>query len=159
MTAAIITVVILVLVVWFSCSSKESPEMVKKKAMEYIKESEELELRNHYIIVKGIEYRKEQARTALEAANVGDPVELVKEPDNEFDKYAVKVCYNGVHVGYIPRDLSREVSNNFERIQKAVIRSAISFTRIPCLNIEIEYYRQKGLSEEAVEYLLHHNIK
>lgn len=133
--------------------------MIKKKGIEYLKEAEELELRHHHIIVRGLEYRKEQARTALQNANTGDAVQLVKEPDNEHDRFAVKVCYNDIHVGYIPRELSREVSENFNRIQKAVILSAIAFTRIPSLNIELEYYREKGLSEEAIDFILTHKIK
>lgn len=159
MTATLIIVVVLILIGYLVFSSRETPEKIKEKGIEYLKEAEELELRHHYIIVKGLEYRKEQARAALQNANTGDAVQLVKEPDNEHDRFAVKVYYNDIHVGYIPRDLSREVTENFNRIQKAVISSAIAFTRIPSLNIELEYYREKGLSEEAIDFILNHKIK
>lgn len=35
-------------------------------------------------------------------------VQLVPEPTNEHDKNAIKVLFDGLHVGYIPRDLTNQ---------------------------------------------------
>jgi hypothetical protein len=48
--------------------------------------------------IAGIPHRKPEKLPA-----VGDLVTLVPEPDNAFDANAVKVIWNGVHLGYIPK--------------------------------------------------------
>jgi hypothetical protein len=46
----------------------------------------------------------------LDHLTVGTPLALVPEPENIYDKYAVRLEYNGHHVGYIPREQNRTVS-------------------------------------------------
>jgi hypothetical protein len=47
---------------------------------------------------------------------VGDPVQLVPDPRNEFDRFAVKVCLTtGEQIGYLPRDVAREVFRGLRR--------------------------------------------
>ena len=57
-------------------------------------------------------------------AGLGENAEydLVPEPDNQYDPHAVRVMHNGTHVGYVPRDLSEEVTALIreDRIVKAV---------------------------------------
>ena len=43
-------------------------------------------------------------------------VELVPEPDNKYDSNAIMVVVDGVHVGYVPSDLTSKVSALMDRI-------------------------------------------
>jgi hypothetical protein len=38
-----------------------------------------------------------------------DKVRLIGEPGNPFDKYAVKVLINGVHIGYVPKPVNIDI--------------------------------------------------
>ena len=55
----------------------------------------------NYSIV-GMNHRKAEAFVA--ALKPGAEVTLAREPDNKFDKNAVMVWIDGVHVGYIPKN-------------------------------------------------------
>lgn len=47
---------------------------------------------------------------------IGDPVQLVPDPGNEFDRFAIKVCLaTGEQIGYLPREVAREVSGGLRR--------------------------------------------
>jgi hypothetical protein len=46
-------------------------------------------------------FRYQQASAAN--LTLGEPVEFVPEPDNEFDQYAVAIHYNGQRIGYVGR--------------------------------------------------------
>lgn len=37
------------------------------------------------------------------------PVVLLPEPTNKYDKNAIKVIQSGIHIGYVPRDITRFV--------------------------------------------------
>lgn len=50
--------------------------------------------------------------------NVGDYVEFVSEPDNEYDKNAVKLMINDVFFGYMPAELTEEYANSVARGEK-----------------------------------------
>lgn len=41
-------------------------------------------------------------------------VRLEREPANPHDPYAIKVMADGMHIGYIPKDLARVVSENWD---------------------------------------------
>ena len=62
--------------------------------------------------VKGTIYRSKKDISRAEKLKVGESVLLIKEPDNEHDHTAVKVCtLDGHHIGYVPAYLSSEVTN------------------------------------------------
>lgn len=42
--------------------------------------------------------------------NPGDALTLVREPANEYDRYAVRVDWRGRKLGYIPRDRNRSIA-------------------------------------------------
>lgn len=132
---------------------KKGPEIIREKARNYLIEADELVREKRFIVVVGIKYRAENARTALKEAKDGDSVDLIPEPDNNVDSNAVKVCFRGVHIGYIPRYLSKEIAESINNINSAVITSVVAFIDIPQLNIEVDYYKRKGLSDEAVQFL------
>lgn len=41
--------------------------------------------------------------------------QLVREPDNEYDEFAIKVVVGGSHVGYIPSYLSGKLAYEIDR--------------------------------------------
>lgn len=41
-------------------------------------------------------------------------VRLEREPTNPHDPYAVKIMADGMHIGYIPKDLARKTSENWD---------------------------------------------
>lgn len=44
----------------------------------------------------------------------GDDLDLVPEPTNKFDSNAVRIEYEGIMLGYVPRKLSAEISAALE---------------------------------------------
>jgi hypothetical protein len=46
----------------------------------------------------------------LHELEVGTPLTLVREPENIYDKYAVRIEFRGRHIGFIPREQNRTVS-------------------------------------------------
>ncbi|WP_123053191.1 HIRAN domain-containing protein [Clostridium sp. JN-1] len=60
----------------------------------------------HYIGCEGIDCAK------AENLEVGDVLQLVLEPENKFDRNAIKVLNeNSIHIGYIPRFYSESIIN------------------------------------------------
>jgi uncharacterized protein YfaP (DUF2135 family) len=49
------------------------------------------------------------------AMKVGDPLTLVREPDNQHDPYAVRVEWRGRMLGYLPRAENRSVAAEMDR--------------------------------------------
>lgn len=41
-------------------------------------------------------------------------VKLKREPDNKFDKYAIKVLFNKKHVGYVPKKISKYITESIK---------------------------------------------
>lgn len=39
-----------------------------------------------------------------------DEYELLREPQNSHDPFAVKVCFGGISLGYLPKNLARTVA-------------------------------------------------
>lgn len=37
-------------------------------------------------------------------------VKLVREPENEFDKNAIKVLVNNIHIGYVPKNIAKKMA-------------------------------------------------
>lgn len=44
----------------------------------------------------------------------GERVRLVQEPDNPYDPYAIKVVISNMHVGYIPKERARKISETWD---------------------------------------------
>lgn len=161
MIQTLVVLIVCLLIVLVVISARKSPKDIENdfriKAKEYLREADETEtVTRERIIVAGIEYRKEQARPMLRELNEGDTVELVPEPENLYDSHAVKVCVKGVHVGYIPRYLSKEIFDNFDGINSVIVDGVLDFTKTPSLYLNITLTKKKGLSDEAVNFFLEH---
>lgn len=47
---------------------------------------------------------------AFEMLKIGTKLDLVREPDNQFDPYAVAIYYGEYQLGYIPRGSNHDIS-------------------------------------------------
>lgn len=56
--------------------------------------------------VVGSQFRDEAAKAAYASLAKGEVLTLELEPTNEHDEFAVKVLVEGLHIGYIPREMS-----------------------------------------------------
>jgi hypothetical protein len=52
--------------------------------------------------IVGTHFRGSEAKQIVNNLNEGDEVQLVREPDNQYDANAVACYVDDVHVGYIP---------------------------------------------------------
>jgi len=52
--------------------------------------------------VVGTQYLDTYANDYAKLLKPGTPVELVPEPDNAYDKYAIMVVVDDIHIGYVP---------------------------------------------------------
>ncbi len=50
-----------------------------------------------------------------DALREGDPLQLVREPDNPHDPRAVRVEWRGIMLGYLPRAENREVAREMDQ--------------------------------------------
>lgn len=79
--------------------------------------------------VAGVSHRSRAIKDEIPYLNIKDEIKLVKEPTNQYDKYAVKVVYDRKKVGYVPREHSKMVTHMIEEgmIQKIIVdRAGIS---------------------------------
>lgn len=60
--------------------------------------------------VAGVKFRSKDEAAILDEMTEGEELQLRPDPFNEHDKFAVKVMRGAAHVGFVPADLSREVS-------------------------------------------------
>lgn len=58
------------------------------------------------------------------ALKVGDTLKLAREPDNRYDRNAVRVEWQGHHLGYLPRAENRDIAAELDRGAKVEARIA-----------------------------------
>lgn len=56
----------------------------------------------------GVTFNGRQAN--IKKCSEGDQLNLVREPDNQFDKYAIKALKDDLDLGYIPANIAREMA-------------------------------------------------
>lgn len=59
--------------------------------------------------VAGVKFH--QFHTVKDILEEGDRVDLIPEPSNKYDKFAMKIKHNNVMLGYVPKKFSEEVTN------------------------------------------------
>ena len=52
--------------------------------------------------IVGIKFRPRETKALLTTFNPSTPITLEPEPDNKYDRFALKVMHNGTHCGYVP---------------------------------------------------------
>jgi len=72
---------------------------------------------------------------------VGDALELIREPDNRHDRNAVRVDWNGQQLGYVPRAENRAVARALDAGEKLEARvSKLRQDPNPWQRVEFEVY-------------------
>lgn len=56
------------------------------------------------VTLMGASFRPAAAKDVIRGLSIGDTVELVADPDNEYDSTAVAVYSGKTHIGFIPRE-------------------------------------------------------
>lgn len=85
----------------------------------------------------GFQYHAGEA--LWERLRVGDALELVREPDNPYDPWAVRVDWRGIKLGYLPRAQNRTVAAELDRGGRLIARiAALQRHRNPWQRLRIE---------------------
>lgn len=94
---------------------EESENKAKKELAEMEDEYDTIDFE-----LAGLYYRSETARYDARSIKLGEEVTLSRNPSNKYDPYAVKVkSLLGRHIGFVPQDLSKEVTKRFKDIEDA----------------------------------------
>lgn len=76
-----------------------------------------------------------------EKMNVGDVVTLIREPDNPHDPRAVRVEWQGIKLGYLPRAENEAVAAAMDRGERVAARiAALVQHRNPWRRVRIEVF-------------------
>jgi hypothetical protein len=59
--------------------------------------------------IAGVQHRPDWERFRHLVFKGLDELKLIGEPSNRYDKYAVKVCFQDLHLGYIPKPINVDV--------------------------------------------------
>jgi len=87
-------------------------------------------------------------KCALTDIKLGDQIDVVREPENKFDKNAVVLLFDNCKLGYVPAFHSKEVSQSIEKhlnincsvVQKNYRKAELQFTDCccrECLSVKI----------------------
>lgn len=56
------------------------------------------------VTMVGAAFRPAEAKEIIKSLAIGDRVQMVADPDNEYDTSAVACYYDDVHIGFVPKD-------------------------------------------------------
>ncbi len=88
-------------------------------------------------------FRYHQAPDAFPDMRIGDPLDLVRDPDNSHDASAVRVEWRGRLLGYVPRSQNDAVAWAMDRGETMSARvSRLQQHRNPRQRIEFEIFVQ-----------------
>jgi hypothetical protein len=74
---------------------------------------------------------------------VGDPLTLIREPDNRHDRHAIRVEWRGHKLGYVPRAENRAVAAALDSGDKLVARIArLTDHANPWRRVEFEVFAE-----------------
>lgn len=84
-------------------------------------------------------FRYAEANQVWSELRIGDPLELVREPDNPHDRNAVRVNWRGRKLGYVPRAENEALAWAMDRGERVTARiSRLQEHPNPRLRIEFE---------------------
>jgi len=67
------------------------------------------------VALVGTQYRPPEAAELLKGLPNGEPLHLIREPTNKFDRNAVQVWARGVHIGFIKGSENREIASRMDK--------------------------------------------
>lgn len=98
-------------------------DLVEREKLKYVPAKKVEDKLTISFAVKGLQYRDEEAQDAAYSLEEGDDLVLEKEPDNEYDKNAIKVLtIDGYHIGYVEGTKSKRISQNLDKISSCHIK-------------------------------------
>lgn len=86
-----------------------------KREYDKINNGEYNEYRSIEFNIAGIHYRTQLAKDTINSLDILCDISLIKEPDNPYDRFAVKVVYDRKRLGYVPAYDSEEVTKLINR--------------------------------------------
>ena len=87
--------------------------------------------------VAGVKFRKDWKKN-LEILQEGETVDLIPEPENPYDKFAVKIKHCNVMLGYVPKIHSEQVSRLLPNLKATIVELAPDFEPWKALKVRIE---------------------
>ena len=79
--------------------------------------------------------------TFWDGIRVGDPLTLIREPDNRHDRNAIRVEWRGQKLGYVPRAENRVIAAALDAGDRLSARvSSLSDNKNPWLRVAFEVY-------------------
>lgn len=87
----------------------------------------------------GLSHRPKEAKVTAVALKPGDPLQLEREPDNKFDRNAIRVWSFGVLLGYVPSSYAAGVAPDMDagRDVRCTVHSPSVLREPPMLTIEV----------------------
>jgi len=85
----------------------------------------------------GTKHMPELAQKLAQSLRPGDPVAIVREPDNPKDRRACRVEAMGEKVGYVPADDNRDLSRLMDQHKRASVRAEIVLRNSPGVYFEV----------------------
>lgn len=87
----------------------------------------------------GASFRPKEAKDIIRSLEIGDEIQLEREPDNAYDENAIKTLFNGTHIGYVEKDVAVEIAPLLDEDYpaKATVLSFLSDLK-PHLEITVE---------------------
>ena len=90
-------------------------------------------------LTAGLRYH--EAKAVWDRMKVGDPLILVREPENPYDVNAVRVDWNGYQLGYIPRAENAAVARQMDRGNRLAARiTKLTMYRNHRRKLEVEVF-------------------
>lgn len=87
--------------------------------------------------VAGVKFRKGWKEN-LQQLEEGQELQLLPEPTNLYDKFAVKIMNGEIMLGYVPKIHSPEVSAVAEKLKTTIIGLSPDFEPWTALKVRIE---------------------
>src|SRR5438105_2222131 len=66
----------------------------------------------------------------------GEPLTVEREPNNKFDRNALKVVIRGQHVGYIPKHIASLVAKDMDLLGQTTMPGKLAFDGGPKADVE-----------------------
>lgn len=82
-----------------------------------------------------------QAEQALDNMQIGQPVQLKREPHNPHDSHAIEVYWQNYKLGYVPRISNFALAKMLdEQAHISAFIVALNPQEMPCYGVDIEVY-------------------
>lgn len=113
-----------------------------------------------YFEVKGLHYRGSRAIYEAEQLEKGEVLNLVPEPDNPADKFAIRVhTANDVFIGYVPKECSEELTRNRDKYIDCYVRYVKQGYDTPYVKATARYYGEIFVYGDEYTDVLIHKLK